>query len=1057
MGMSVSRRDFFKLSGSGLAAATLGFSLAPIEAKAEDLQILYARETTTICPYCAVGCGIIVHTLGGEVINTEGDPDHPINEGALCPKGSSVYQLRHNPARLTTPRYRAAGATEWKDVSWEWTIEEIAKRVKKTRDTTFQATSKIKIKEKVGDAEVEKEIEATVNRTMGIASVGSAALDNEECYLYQKFLRGLGLVYIEHQARICHSSTVPALAESFGRGAMTNHWIDIKNADVILIMGANPAENHPISFRWVTKAKEAGAKVIVVDPRFTRSASKADVYAPLRSGTDIAFLGGMINYIVQNNLYFEEYVVNYTNAAFLVNADFKMPGDLNGLFSGYDAKKRSYDTKSWSFQKNADGTAKKDTTMKDPNSVFQLLKKHYSRYTPELVSKITGTPKDKLVEIYKLYGSTGKPDRAGTEMYAMGWTQHTVGVQNIRSMAIIQLLLGNIGVAGGGINALRGEGNVQGSTDQGLLFHILPGYLAVPSADLKDLPSYIKKYTPETKDPQSANWWQNRGKYMTSYLKAIYGSKATKENDFGYQWLPKLDPGMNGSWLMIFDNMAKNKYKGFFAWGQNPACSGANTNKVRHALAKLDWMVTVNIFDNETASFWKGPDLDPGKIKTEVFLLPAAISYEKEGSISNSGRWAQWRNKAVNPLGQAKPDAEIIHELFQRLKAMYAKEGGALPEQLINLTWNYGFKRADGTMKSIDVHAIAKEINGYYLEDVENKPKPGAPPPKPLIPGTKSLLGKKGELIAGFANLQADGTTSCGNWIYCQSYNEKGNMMARRGKKDPSGIGLFPEWSWAWPVNRRILYNRASTNMEGKPYNLKKAVVYWDPSAVQPTGALGAWVGDVPDGPWPPMADLKAGKKPFIMQTDGVASIFGPGLKDGPFPEHYEPLECPIQENLMSKQLSNPAMKIFKDAAVPEDVFAATDARFPYIGTTYRVTEHWQTGVMTRNTPWLLELQPRQFCELSVELGKEKGIKNGDIVEISSLRGKIEAVAIVTLRMKPFKIGEHTVHEIGMPWCFGWHTPGVGDSANLLTPTAGDANTMIPETKAFMVGIARKG
>jgi formate dehydrogenase major subunit len=472
-------------------------------------------------------------------------------------------------------------------------------------------------------------------------------------------------------------------------------------------------------------------------------------------------------------------------------------------------------------------------------------------------------------------------------------------------------------------------------------------------------------------------------------------------------------------------------------------------------------MVTANLFDNETASFWKGPGMDPSQVKTEVFFLPAAASFEKEGSISNSGRWAQWRYAAVKPLGQSKPDAEIIHELYQKIRALYAKEGGALPEQITNLTWNYGFKRADGSIRALDIHAVAKEINGSFLEDVEDKPKPLKPgeaaPPAPPPWAPKKLLGKKGEQVAGFAQLQADGSTSCGSWIYCQSYNEKGNMMARRVKKDPTGLGLFPEWSWCWPVNRRIIYNRASCDPAGKPYNVKKSVVYWNPAAVQPDGKLGAWVGDVPDGPWPPMADAKEGKKPFIMRADGVAAIFGPGLKDGPFPEHYEPVECPVPENFFSKQLNNPASKIFLDAGVKEDALATCDVRFPLVATTYRVTEHWQTGVMTRNTPWLLELQPRQFCEISLELAKEKGINNGDQVEVSSARGKIDAVAMVTMRMKPFRIGERTVHQIGLPWCFGWHTPGVGDAANLLTPTAGDANTMIPETKAFMVGIARKG
>jgi formate dehydrogenase major subunit len=841
---------------------------------------------------------------------------------------------------------------------------------------------------------------------------------------------------------------------------MTNHWIDIRNADVILIMGANPAENHPVSFRWILKARDAGAKVICVDPRFTHSAAKADIYAPLRSGTDIAFLGGMINYILQNNLYFADYVKNYTNAAMLVSADFRMPHELDGLFSGYDPKKRGYDAKSWGFQKDAAGTIFTDPSLNDPHCVFQLLKKHYARYTPELVSSITGTPKETLVEVYKVYASTGAPDKAGTSLYAMGWTQHTVGTQNIRAMSIIQLLLGNIGVAGGGVNALRGESNVQGSTDHGLLFNNLPGYLATPTADLKDLAAYNDKYTPKTKEAQSANWWQNRPKYMVSYLKAIYGAKATKENDFGYDWLPKLDPGMNGSWLMIFDQMIKGNFSGFFAWGQNPACSGANSTKVRKALTKLDWMVAVNLFDNETASFWRGPGMDPAKVNTEVFLLPAAASFEKEGSITNSGRWAQWRYAAVKPLGQSKPDSEIMNDLYFRIKGLYQKEGGVLPEQLSNLTWNYGFKRADGVIRSVDIHAVAKEINGNFIDEVEDKPKakPGEPPPPPPPPKPweKKLLGKKGELIDGFAKLQADGSTACGNWIYCQSYNEKGNMMARRVKKDPTGLGMFPEWSWCWPVNRRIIYNRASVNLEGKPFNVKKAVIYWNSTAILPDGKVGKWEGDVPDGPWPPMADAKEGRKPFIMRTDGLGALFGPGLKDGPFPEHYEPMESPLAKNLLSRQQINPAVKIFTDPAVA-DVLASADSKFPIVATTYRVTEHWQTGVLSRNTPWLLELQPRQFVEMSVELAKEKGLSNGDAVTVASARGSIDAVAVVTPRLKPMKIGDRLVHQVGLPWCFGWCTPGVGDAANLLTPTAGDANTMIPETKAFMVTLKKRG
>lgn len=840
-----------------------------------------------------------------------------------------------------------------------------------------------------------------------------------------------------------------ALAESYGRGAMTNHWIDLKNADVVLVMGGNPAENHPISMKWIMKAREKGGKLIVVDPRFTRTASKADVYAPLRSGTDIAFLGGMIKYITDNNLFFREYVVNYTNATYLVNPDFKMPGELGGLFSGYDGKTRKYDKKSWSYQMDDKGLPKKDPTLKDPRCVFQLLKKHYSRYTLDKVSNITGTPKEKLLEVYKLYASTGKPNRVGTECYAMGWTQHTVGTQNIRTMAIIQLLLGNIGMAGGGVNALRGESNVQGSTDYGLLFHILPGYVPVPTAALVDLKAYNEKNTPKTKDSKSVNWWGNRPKYITSYLKAIYGRSATADNDFGYAWLPKLDEGMNASWLMIFDQMLKGKFEGFFAWGQNPACSGANANKVRKAMAKLKWMVNVNLFDNETGSFWRGPGMKPADIQTEVFMLPCCSSVEKEGSITNSGRWAQWRHAAIEPVGQSKPDGEIINELYRKVKKLYQMKGGKFPAPIMNLTWNYKSGR-----KEVDTHMIAKEINGYYLEDVFDKSK--TPPVQ---------LGKKGELATNFVSLQADGTTSSGNWIYSGSYTQKEgkviNMMARRNKDDKTGLGFFPEWAWAWPVNRRILYNRAAVDQKGTPWDAKRGVIKWNPNKIDPktkTVAPG-WDGDVPDGPAPPMADEK-GKYPFIMRADGMGSIFGPGLADGPFPEHYEALECPLQENLMSKQRINPAIKLFYDekGGSPEDIFVSCDMRYPYVATTYRMTEHWQTGVLTRHMPWLLEAAPQLYVEMSEELAADKGIKGGEKVTVKSARGELWAVAVVTKRFKPFKVAGSTIHQVGLPYHFGWQYPedgSSGESANLLTPTIGDANTMIPESKAFMVNIEK--
>jgi len=816
---------------------------------------------------------------------------------------------------------------------------------------------------------------------------------------------------------------------------MTNHWNDLANSDCILIMGSNAAENHPISFRWVMKAKDNGGVVIHVDPRFTRTSTKADIYAPLRSGTDIAFLGGMMKYILDNNKYFKDYVVNYTNATYILGEKFDFK---DGLFSGFDAEKRTYDSAQWAFVVDENGMPKKDPTFQDPRCVFQVLKKHFSRYDPDTVSAVTGTPRADLLKVYEAYSATGTPDKAGTIMYAMGFCQHTVGVQNIRAMAMIQLLLGNMGIAGGGVNALRGESNVQGSTDAGLLFHIWPGYLPVPTASVTTLAEYNKKFTPVSKDPLSANWWQNRPKYVASFLKTMFGEAAQPENEFCYSWMPKPDDGKSYSWLDLFDVMYRNELKGFFSWGQNPACSGGNSNKTRDAMANLDWMVVVNLFDNETSSFWKGPGMDPKKIKTEVFFLPCAASMEKEGSISNSGRWAQWRYKAQNPPGQAKPDGDIIVELFNEIRNLYKKPGGAFPDPILNLNWNYV------TNHAFDPHLAAKAINGYFTKDVTI--------------GDKTY--KQGDLVPAFAMLKEDGSTSCGTWVYCQSYNQDGNNMARRDKADDSGIMLYPKWAWAWPVNRRIIYNRASVDPTGKPWNPKKPVIEFVGEVKDGKYTTQKWKGDVPDGPWYPLKNpdgtaREDGKYPFIMKTDGMGAIFGPGLKDGPFPEHYEPLECPVEINPFSPQLSNPVAVSFTTA---KDAIKTCDPRFPFVCTTYRVTEHWQTGVLTRWLPWLIEAEPQMFVEMSEELAKNRNIQNGEKVIVESPRGSLEAVAMVTKRFKPFKIGDQEVHEVGIPWHYGWvWPPEGGDSANLLTPAVGDPNTRIPESKAFMANVRKKG
>jgi formate dehydrogenase major subunit len=824
---------------------------------------------------------------------------------------------------------------------------------------------------------------------------------------------------------------------------MTNHWNDFQNSDCILIMGSNPASNHPVSFKWITKAMEKGATLICVDPRFTQSAAKANIYAPLRSGTDIAFLGGMIKFILDKNLIQEEYVKHYTNAGFLVNPAFKLPGNNAGVFSGL--KDDAYDKATWSYQVDAEGRIQKDATLQDPQCVYQLLKKHYSRYTPEMVSRITGTPKDKLLEVYQAYAQTGRPDKAGNILYAMGWTQHTVGTQNIRAMSIIQELLGNMGIAGGGVQALRGESNVQGSTDYGLLFHILPGYLGTPRASDTTLAIYNEKRTPKTKESNSLNWWKNYSKYSASLLRSLYDANVPLEE--AYSYLPKLDDGVDYSWLSLFDQMYKGAFSGFFAWGMNPAVSSANVFKVRKAMTTLDWMVNVNLFDNETGSFWRGPGMDPTKIKTEVFMLPCAFSFEKEGSVTNSGRLMQWRFKAVEPPGEARPDSDIISDLYFRIKELYEYEGGPLKEPITKMSWNYGTSYIEGRLTHVDIHAVAREINGYFLTD--------------KVDAASKRAFKKGEPVPAFAFLQDDGSTSSGCWIYCNSYAEKGNLAARQGTKDASGIGLYSEWAWSWPMNRRIIYNGASVDLNGKPWDPKRAVITWD-------GAK--WLGDVPDG----VGDPGSGRPPFIMKPDGVASIFGPGLADGPFPEHYEPMESPLASNPLSLQMNNPVIKRWDKPGVGSemDMIRSADPYFPIVCTTMRVSEHWQSGVLTRWQPWLVEMAPSLFVEVSAELAKEKGVKSGDLIFIRSARGQAEAVAMVTNRIKPFSIDGKIVHEVALPWHFGWATSTTreyapkskkpvlftfGNAANRLTPSIGDANTMIPESKAFMVNIFRKG
>jgi formate dehydrogenase major subunit len=821
---------------------------------------------------------------------------------------------------------------------------------------------------------------------------------------------------------------------------MTNHWNDLQNSDCIFIIGSNAAENHPISFKWITKAiEDNGATLINVDPRFTRSSSKAHIHGKLRSGTDIAFIGGMIKWVLDDmeanpHLYNMTYVTEYTNAAFLIDPAFRTAAELDGKFPGFmpgdNPNFGKYDKSTWKWQTDGDGIPLKDRTLQDPNCVYQLLKKQFARYDPDTVCNTTGTDKATYLNICETYARlTGPVGKSGTIMYAMGTTQHTHGTQNIRAYAILQLLLGNIGVAGGGINALRGESNVQGSTDHCLLFHILPGYLKPPVATEATLQDHLdgRAAAFATSDPKSASWWLNYPKYFVSLLKSWYGDNATAANDFAYDWLPKLNPGTNYSHISLFEAMGRGDIKGLFCWGQNPAVGGPNVYAERKALHNLDWLVSVDLWETETCAFWQEPGVDPASIKTEVFVLPAACSYEKEGTVSNSGRWSQWRWKAVDPPGDAIPDLEIINELMLKVIGMYESQGGALPDAVTDLRWK-GWYDANPLPRGAEnmTDLVSREINGWAEAD---------------IPDSYSA----GQLMASFGHLKADGSTSSSNWLYTQSYNEKdGNRQKWRDNTDyhPAGIGLYSKWSWCWPVNRRIIYNRASVDLDGNPWDPEDFVIRW-------TGPDTKWEGDVPDGGWPPM-NMDGTRYPFIMKPQGFARIFGPGRAEGPFPEHYEPLESPIQNPFSSTQ-NNPAIVVWR----PDEI--GTPDEYPVVCTTYRVTEHWQAGQMTRNLPWLVELMPQMFVEMSEELAAELGIKNSEWVTVESKRGSIQGVAIVTKRFKPFRLNGKTVHQIGLPWHWGYQGLCVGDSANKLSPHVGDANTMIPEFKAFLVRVKKGG
>jgi len=837
---------------------------------------------------------------------------------------------------------------------------------------------------------------------------------------------------------------------------MTNHWRDIKNADVIMINGANPAEAHPVGFQWFMKAKldpkrgvgqGGGAKIIHVDPRFTRTSAVADVYARIRTGTDVALFGGLISYVLEHNLIHHDYVRHYTNASFLVKEGY---GFHDGLFTGYDPAKRSYDPNAWAYetdvaataavekaQKEAAGPgpahgaagvaiARRDMQLEHPRSVFQLMRQHYARYTPEVVENVSGIPKAQFLEIAKIVGETGRPAKVMTLVYAVGLTHHTTGGQLIRSAALLQLLLGNMGRPGGGMNAERGHANIQGNTDNAISWEILPGYLRIPAPGQKNLDDYVVQSAPKKFDANSWNFFgTNYRKFMVSLLKSWYGDAAKAENEYAFDFVPK--PASNSSWISIYDQALKGKMQGVILSGMTATSIGPDANQVMQALANLKWLVVMDPLPTTSSEFWRRPGVDPKTIQTEVFMVPTTHWIEKDGSFVNSGRWAQWKDQVLPPLGEARHDHWILADVFQRVRKLYQQQGGKCPEPVMAVTFGY----KDPGKPQLD--ELTQEMNGFDLET--------------------------GKRLDTFAKLKDDGTTNSGNWIYTGCYPEAGNLMKRRAgvqdpaKNDPTGMGFYHGWAWAWPLNRRVLYNRASADLDGKPWDPTRPGIQWD-------AAQKKWVGDVPD--YPPTMEPRSPKAwgPFIMNSEGVGRLFSASMLDGPFPEHYEPMESPVPNPLHPAQSESPVAFLYDKAAGRDSRFGSVKD-YPYIATSYRLTEH--EHYVTQHVPHLDQLQPYPFVEVPEEVAREKGIKSGDRVRVSSKRGKLEVAAIVTRRLGPVQVGGKTVYHIGIPIHWGFvgiaadrdPTKGANWLANALTPFVGDANSRTPEFKAFLVNIEK--
>lgn len=1001
-----------------------------------------AKVGSTICQFCAVGCSQLGFFKDGTLINVEGDPRSSVNEGRQCPKGASTFALNDNPYRSIQPLYRAPGAKEWKKVSLEWMVNEVAKRIWETRARGF--------------VEKDESTGITVNNCANIGFIGGSANDNEECYLFRKlFTGGLGILPVENSARYCHSTTVAALSPTFGFGACTNPPRDLVNSDCILIMGSNMAEAHPVAFYWPMQAKKKGAVTIHVDPRYTRTSAACDHHVHIRPGTDIAFLSAIIRYVLKKELWFKEYVLAYTNASTLINPKFNFD-DVTGLFNGWDEKTNSYsiDPDSWDYQyeMNADGSRgqpKTDPTLQDPHCVFQLLKKQVEKYTPETVAEICGCRPCDIVKVAELMARNSGPDRTTAFCYATGFTQHSSGTQIIRTVAILQLLLGNIGRPGGGILALRGHSNVQGATDIPTLFGDLPNYIPLPeiragNATLKDYLENGRGFA-SARDKNDGMWkletqrgsWASLPNYMVSLLKAWYGKQASADNEYGFQWLPKL--GGNESLTVTVERAMKGEVEGLLVFGQNIAVTNPNTGWGRAAIRKLKWLVVCDMFENETASVWyadpKGPK--PEDCQTEVFYLPTCACLEKDGSANNTERLMQWHDRIKQAPGDCRSDAWWTYQLGKKFKEFAEQSGLERDAGMRALTWEYdcapdkfnpmGLEPVEG---DCDIDQVALEMNGFDV----NTLKP----------------------VQGSGHLKADGSTACGCRLLSGFIDESGtNLMKRNEQGQPDhDIDLF--YRYAWPTNSRILYNRCSAAPDGRPWSERKKLVWWDEVEQKWTGYDKPQFNANKPPSYEPQPESRGdaaldGTAAFGAHSDGKAWLFVPyGIKEGPFPVFYETSESPYK-NILWTQSRVPGVMIIDDPLNP--VVTPGDPNYPTVMTTYHMVEHWLSGSMTRHIPWLVALQPRSFIEISPEMAEQIGITSGSFVSVKSPRSELQVRALVTPRLRIGKIEGRQASIAGRFVNSGYKGIVCDPITNDLSPAEMSPDGLIPSSKGFVVKI----